>query len=133
MKLTYRGVDYEHNPLIVEATDSEISGKYRGGTTWKRNYPRHIPQPQSTAELKYRGVSYYVGDPLQVEFMVQCKQRTRTANAVEVGQHKKSGGELAQTHLSNIRQNLQRRLHLAKEKGDQDLIRLLEDEAKQLA
>ncbi|NMG09867.1 DUF4278 domain-containing protein [Brasilonema sp. UFV-L1] len=137
MKLTYRGVSYEHNPLTLEPTADEISGKYRGGT-WKHSYPRHIPQTQPTAELKYRGVSYYVGDPLQVEFMIRSKQHSDTVKAAqvrqpEVGQPEKKGGELAKTHLTNIRRNLEHRLLVATEKRDENLIRLLEDEARQIA
>ncbi|NJM73130.1 MAG: DUF4278 domain-containing protein [Scytonema sp. RU_4_4] len=137
MKLTYRGVSYEHNPLTLEPTTHEISGKYRGAT-WKHNYPRHIPQTQPTAELKYRGVSYYVGDPLQVEFIIRAKQHSDTVKTAqvrqpEVGQPEKTGGELTKTHLTNIRRNLERRLLIATEQGDQDLIRLLEDEAKHIA
>ncbi|BAZ21829.1 hypothetical protein NIES4073_27070 [Kalymmatonema gypsitolerans NIES-4073] len=132
MKLTYRGVDYEHNPLILEPTASEISGNYRGGT-WKRNYPRHIPQTQPTAELKYRGVSHYIGDPVQVEFMILSKQHSDATSAAHVGKPEKMGGELTETHLTNIRRNLERRLLAAREKGDQQLIRLLEDEARQIA
>lgn len=132
MKLTYRGVNYEPNPLTLEPTASEISGNYRGGT-WKRNYPRHIPQTQPTAELKYRGASYYIGDPLQVELMILSKKHSSAASAAQVGKPEKIGGELTETHLSNIRRNLERRLLAAREKGDQDLIRLLEDEARQIA
>ena len=132
MKLTYRGVNYEPNPLTLEPTANEISGNYRGGT-WKRNYPRHIPQTQPTAELKYRGVSHYIGDPLQVELMILCKKHSSAASAAQIGIPEKNGGELAETHLTNIRHNLERRLLAAREKGDQDLIRLLEDEARQIA
>ncbi|PLZ30745.1 hypothetical protein CBP27_22845, partial [Fischerella thermalis WC542] len=48
MKLTYRGVDYESNPLAVEMTPGEMGGKYRG-QQWRRHYPRHIPIPQPVA------------------------------------------------------------------------------------
>ncbi|MBW4633854.1 MAG: DUF4278 domain-containing protein [Iphinoe sp. HA4291-MV1] len=133
MKLIYRGVNYEHNPLTVEPTAaSEISGKYRGGT-WKHNYPRHIPQNQPTAELKYRGVSYYIGEPLQVELMIRSKQHSNAVKTAQVEQPKKIGGELTKTHITNIRRNLEHRLQVATEKGDQNLIRLLEDEARQIA
>ncbi|MGH8002211.1 MAG: DUF4278 domain-containing protein [Brasilonema sp.] len=137
MKLTYRGVSYEHNPLTLESSADEISGKYRGAT-WKHNYPRHIPQTQVTAELQYRGVSYYVGEPLQVEFMIRSKQHSDALIAAqvrqpEVRQPEKKGGELAKTHLTNIRRNLEHRLLIATEKGDENLIRLLENEARQIA
>ncbi|MCU0534327.1 MAG: DUF4278 domain-containing protein [Hydrococcus sp. Prado102] len=30
MKLTYRGVSYEYNPVVVETTTGQVGGKYRG-------------------------------------------------------------------------------------------------------
>jgi hypothetical protein len=131
MKLTYRGVDYERNPLAVEMTPGEIGGKYRGAS-WQRYYPRHIPVPQPVAELKYRGVSYCIGDPLDVEVMRQRKQYSANGTAATHGRREPSSQDLANTHLVHMRQNLEHRLQVAKEKGDQNLIRLLEDEARQL-
>ncbi|TFI54314.1 DUF4278 domain-containing protein [Mastigocladus laminosus UU774] len=128
MKLTYRGVDYESHPLAVETIPGEISGKYRG-QQWRRHYPRHIPTPQPVAELKYRGVAYCVGDPLDIEAMKLRRQpqAIATANTTQ-----KTGQELANTHLAHIRSNLEYRLQVARQKGDQTLIRLLEDEARQI-
>jgi uncharacterized protein (DUF1684 family) len=128
MKLTYRGVDYESHPLAVETIPGEISGKYRG-QQWRRHYPRHIPTPQPVAELKYRGVAYCVGDPLDIEAMQLRRQpqAIATANTTQ-----KTGQELANTHLAHIRSNLEYRLQVARQKGDQTLIRLLEDEARQI-
>jgi hypothetical protein len=128
MKLTYRGVDYESNPLAVELTPGEIGGNYRG-QQWKRHYPRHIPVPQPVAELKYRGVPYCVGDPLDVEAM-KLRRQPETVTSEKTGQ--KTGQELTNTHLNHIRRNLEHRLQVAREKGDQTLIRLLEDEARQI-
>ncbi|MFQ4142816.1 DUF4278 domain-containing protein [Chlorogloeopsis sp. ULAP02] len=132
MKLTYRGVDYEHNPLTVELTPEEIGGKYRGAT-WERRYPRHIPVPQPVAELKYRGVPYHIGDPLDVEAMMHRKQRTGSKTEATVTKRKKLTEDLARTHLVHIQRNLEHRLQVAKEQGNQHLIQLLEEEAKQLA
>jgi Domain of unknown function (DUF4278) len=132
MKLTYRGTHYEHNPLNPVLAVGETSGKYRG-VNWKHCYPRHIPQ-QPVAELKYRGVAYHVGDPVDVEMMVLSKQYTNdTTSAPKVCQVKKFGEELAKTHLNNICQDLERRLQVAKQKGDENLVRLLEEEARQIA
>ncbi|MUG99054.1 DUF4278 domain-containing protein [Scytonema sp. UIC 10036] len=132
MKLTYRGTHYEQNPLNPEVTAGETGGKYRG-QTWTRHYPRHIPQTQPIAELKYRGVAYSIGDPLDVELMVLSKQRSKDASVVESGSVKKCANEITKAHLTNIRRNLEHRLQVAREQGDQNLIRLLEDEAKQIA
>ncbi|KYC42163.1 hypothetical protein WA1_19430 [Scytonema hofmannii PCC 7110] len=132
MKLTYRGTHYEHSPLNPEVIAGETGGKYRG-KTWTQNYLRHIPQTQPVAELKYRGVAYSIGDPLDVELMMLSKQRSKDASVVESGSVKKCANEIAKAHLTNIRRNLEHRLQVAKENGDQNLIRLLEDEAKQIA
>jgi hypothetical protein len=132
MKLTYRGAHYEHNSLNPELTVGETGGKYRG-VNWKRCYPRHIPQ-QPVAELKYRGAAYHVGDPVDVELMMLSKQhKDNTVATAKICQVKQFGEELAKTHLTNIRQNLEHRLQVAKQKGDENLIRLLEDEARQIA
>ncbi|KAF3889880.1 MULTISPECIES: arginine synthesis PII-interacting regulator PirA [Nostocales] len=132
MKLTYRGTHYEHNPLNPEVTAGETRGKYRG-KAWTRHYPRHIPQTQPIAELKYRGVNYTIGDPLDVELMMLSKQRCKEASVVETGSVKKCANEIAKAHLTSIRRNLEHRLQVAREQGDENLIRLLEDEAKQIA
>ncbi|HAX79106.1 MAG TPA: hypothetical protein DCY88_25590 [Cyanobacteria bacterium UBA11372] len=57
MKLSYRGVNYELNPVYIEVNESEICGKYRGlpirMTSLSREYI-----PQSIPKLTYRGNSY---------------------------------------------------------------------------
>jgi hypothetical protein len=131
MKLSYRGNEYEYNPLPLEQTPEEIGGCYRGAK-WKSSYPRHIPVPQPAAQLKYRGVSYCVGDPLEVELKMLCRQQREAASKAVVNQSKKGSNELVNTHRSNIRRDLERRLQVAQEKGDQALVGLLEDEARQI-
>lgn len=57
MKLTYRGVSYDYNPPVVETTDGNIGGKYRG-LDWRF---RNLKKPfvvQPPVNLTYRGVSY---------------------------------------------------------------------------
>ena len=51
MKLTYRGVDYDYNPAVLDVTESEAVGQYRGQAT-KFSYVRHVPIPQPTELLK---------------------------------------------------------------------------------
>jgi hypothetical protein len=41
--------------------------------------------------------------------------------------------ELASSHLNNIRRSLEHRLRVAKAKGDDNLVQLLEAESKQMA
>ncbi|PSF37735.1 hypothetical protein C7H19_09310 [Aphanothece hegewaldii CCALA 016] len=57
MKLTYRGVSYDYNPPVVETTDGNIGGKYRG-LDWRF---RNLKKPfviQPIVKLTYRGVPY---------------------------------------------------------------------------
>ena len=137
MELTYRGVNYKPNPPALELTEGEIGGKYRGAN-WKHHYPRHIPVPQPMVDLKYRGVAYCTGDPVDVE-AVFLRRRYASAEASAtpeemstVGSRQRVMDKLTNTHLANIRQNLERRLQAAKAKGDRNLISLLEAEAKQI-
>jgi Domain of unknown function (DUF4278) len=57
MKLSYRGVNYELNPVYIEVTESEIIGKYRGLPTIMTSIPRETI-PQSIRKLTYRGNNY---------------------------------------------------------------------------
>lgn len=137
MNFTYRGVNYKPNPPALELTEGKIGGKYQGAN-WKDHYPRHIPVPQPQVDLKYRGVAYCTGDPIDVEAIrLQRRHTSAAASATKsatptVSSRQKVMDELSDTHLANIRQNLEHRLQVAKAKGDQNLIRLLEAEAEQL-
>lgn len=134
MKLTYRGVAYEYSPIPVEMTPDELDGKYRG-IPWRRYQPESVPMSQSFAQLKYRGVAYCIGDPQKIqdnEDAVSLQERY-AATTQKIYNPFKSRDELANAHLANIRKNLERRLQLAKQRGDTNLIDLLEEEAKQIA
>lgn len=134
MKLTYRGVAYEYSPISVEMTPGEIGGKYRG-IPWRRDRAESVPMSQSFAQLKYRGVAYCVGDPQKIqnkEDAISLQERY-AATTQKIYNPFKSKDELTKTHLANIRKNLERRLELARQRGDTNLINLLEEEAKQIA
>lgn len=57
MKLKYRGVNYEYNPTVVEATEAEVAGKYRG-LDWRFHNLKKPPIIQPALQLTYRGVKY---------------------------------------------------------------------------
>lgn len=137
MKLNYRGVSYEANPPTPELMEGEIGSKYRG-VNFKPHYPRHIPVTQPVIGLTYRGVDHCTGDPIDVEasLLRRCyaNEAISTDEAIPtVSSRQQALDELTTTHVVNIRQNLEHRLQVARAKGDQNLIRLLEAEAKQLA
>jgi Domain of unknown function (DUF4278) len=136
MRLTYRGVSYERQPLSLEVTEGEIGGQYRG-QTWRHHYPRHIPnlKPKPYV-LQYRGVAYCTQPTLLPGPRIGCH-----TESVSRQEFKKSierlfqpvVDEAQQIHLENIRRRLEHRLQVAKIKGDETLIHQLEEESRQLA
>lgn len=56
IKLSYRGVNYEHKSAEVKLTGDEIKGKYRG-QVWKSPIVEEPTIIKPTFTLKYRGAS----------------------------------------------------------------------------
>jgi hypothetical protein len=131
MKLSYRGVNYEYQPLTLEVTEGEILGKYRG-VNWRCHTLNEIPIPQPDRVLKYRGVAYHPNQDVEAcQTAIAQSSRPRaikTATASEVVTRK----ALEEVHRENLRRNLERRLQAARERGDQNLVNLLEAESRQL-
>ncbi|MDB9312057.1 DUF4278 domain-containing protein [Spirulina sp. CS-785/01] len=135
MELSYRGVRYNREPLSLEVSEGELlTGKYRG-QQYHRQFPRHIPVLKEKPTLKYRGVAYKSCPIIQTEATLQTQLAAITASANKVQSKSRSSvvPTATSTHLDNLRQNLERRLQVAKERGDEQLVRLLEEESKQLA
>lgn len=133
MKLSYRGINYEKELPILEMNDGEIGGKYRG-QNWRERYPRHIPQLQPKLYRQYRGVAYSTR-PIAKAGEVFIPQWYASEDSCSVSMQKPAkivANQISKTHLENIRQNLERRLQVAKANGDENLIDLLEKEFQQL-
>ncbi|MFW6358244.1 MAG: DUF4278 domain-containing protein [Chroococcales cyanobacterium] len=131
MKFNYRGVGYDREPLKLETVEGEVVGKYRGQPV-RQHYPRHIPTPQPKLYLQYRGVAYSKR-PIPQDMTVE-KQLAAITKSCKIDQRSKSvTNDLAEIHLNNIRRNLERRLLVAKAKGNEDLVELLEKECDELA
>ena len=96
--------------------------------------PGHIPVPEQAYNLKYRGVEYNTKRTQEAEVVVAKKvvepvlaiapSRTKACTAVP---------DIAKVHRANLCNILDRRLQIAKAKGDERLLRLLESEAAQMA
>lgn len=57
MKLLFRGNRYDYQPVILESSDQEIEGTYRG-VHWKSHpYEKSRHQPK-IKEMIYRGIHY---------------------------------------------------------------------------
>lgn len=141
MKLSYRGVSYDYDPPTLEVTEGEILGKYRG-QIWRKHTGQNAPL-QPIVELKYRGVSYYTDRFGGVNTALKPQPKVATSEVVPTAQpiqavatptaQRRSKQEWLQTHRNNLRQNLEHRLQVAKERGDQALVSQLENELQYIA
>ncbi|WP_421658783.1 DUF4278 domain-containing protein [Leptothermofonsia sp. ETS-13] len=131
MKLSYRGVNYEYQPLTLEVTENEILGKYRG-VNWRCHTLNEMPVPQADRVLKYRGVAYHTNrnvETCQADSTQSARPRAIKPVAASAVVTRKA---IEETHRENLRRNLERRLQAARERGDQNLVNLLEAESRQL-
>jgi hypothetical protein len=128
MKLTYRGVSYNYNPPQTNVVKGEVMGTYRGNV-WHA-HPLVAPVPLPAAHnLKYRGVAYNTRPDL-----VMTPVGAPAQPVVAIANRSKSFLSAVTTaHHDAILRNVERRLQLAKAKGDDRLIHLLEDELRQVA
>jgi len=128
MKLVYRGVHYERPPAVLDVTEGEIGGKYRG-LAWRYQYPRHIPQLQPKTHLNYRGVRYSTAPVVEAQ-----SPRERAQAAAPQRQPQPAATEAtSQAHWEALRRNWERRLQVAQASGNDRLVRMLERESEQLA
>ncbi|ASC69170.1 uncharacterized protein XM38_000960 [Halomicronema hongdechloris C2206] len=137
MKLCYRGVEYDYNPPMLEVTDEELQGCYRGRSL-RFSYVRHIPIPQPVAEMTYRGIPYRTNSNGQVEPAATKPKSSLTLNLTSPMANPMAKArrqllrEAASAHRDNIQRSLQHRLEVARAQGNQALIQQLEDEMHQL-
>ncbi|HHP7231254.1 MAG TPA: DUF4278 domain-containing protein [Xenococcaceae cyanobacterium] len=57
MKLSYRGIDYHQNPVVVSSNQFKAFGKYRGATV-ELHKSSSIALNQHRNPLTYRGAIY---------------------------------------------------------------------------
>jgi len=122
MKLTYRGANYEYDIPTVDMLEGEVAGKYRG-LNWNYRYPRHIPVPK-----KYGGISSTTKRDFQA-----LENVAAVHTAYSTVESSPTFADVAQVHRMHICNILDRRKQVAKAKGDERLMRLLEIEWKQMA
>jgi len=135
MKLFYRGVNYDRVLPAIKTVKGEVMGKYRGAP-WSQQVLESIPVVQPVHNLKYRGVEYRSGetDGAKTAVTVQSRNTSPTRRVLSTSELRHlSVLEIAQIHHNNIRQRLEHRLQVAKAKGDENLVRLLEVEQQQIA
>ncbi|MGK7944969.1 MAG: DUF4278 domain-containing protein [Microcystaceae cyanobacterium] len=130
MKLSYRGTSYERDQMPLEIQEGDIAGKYRG-QEWRYHYPKHIPQSPPKLYRQYRGVAYSTRPLSETETADYVKAYTAKTCSVPCPRIIVEN-QVSQIHLENMRRNLERRLQIAKAKGDEDLVKLLQKESEQL-
>lgn len=136
MRLTYRGINYKPEMMPLEAKEGEVAGKYRG-KPWHYHYPRHMPPLNPKLWLQYRGVPYSKHPVVHTSFLPELPIPAVTANGElpsppYFASQNQGMEEAEQAHLESIRQNLQHRLSVAREKGNEQLVSMLEKEYQEL-
>lgn len=132
MKLSYRGVGYEYEPLTLEVTEGEILGKYRGAN-WRCHTLKEMSVPRPDVELSYRGVAYNPNRRIEAcQTAIAHSDKPRAIKPISATSTLAAKKALEATHRENLRRNLERRLQAARERGDQQLVTLLEAESRQL-
>ena len=140
MKLTYRGVEYDHNPPMLEVSESDILCNYRG-REHRYTYVRHVPFPQPQAELTYRGSTYQTNRHGQRQAVTQANHKSvfsvfqsKLAELTPLmDERRQLLRESAQSHSASIQRSLNHRIAVAREQGNMSLLKQLEDEMRQMA
>ncbi|MEO0350188.1 MAG: DUF4278 domain-containing protein [Cyanobacteria bacterium P01_A01_bin.15] len=140
MKLTYRGVEYDHNPPMLEVSESDILCNYRG-REHRYTYVRHVPFPQPQAELTYRGSTYQTNRHGQRQTVAQTNHKSvfsvfqsKLAELTPLmDERRQLLREAAESHSANIQRSLHHRIAVAREQGNMPLLKQLEDEMRQIA
>ncbi|MGF1602365.1 MAG: DUF4278 domain-containing protein [Thermosynechococcaceae cyanobacterium] len=130
MNLCYRGVSYRATATALTATNLEVIGRYRGQTCRRSHFDIAVVHPRVT--LKYRGVTYMPGVSMSDRPIGLAGLEGQSSGRLPVfGEHVQS--ELEKVHSRSIQNNLERRLSIARNQGNQTLVHLLEKEQEQLA
>lgn len=137
MKLCYRGVSYDYTPPMLEVSESEILGQYRGRSL-KFSYVKHVPFPQPKADLAFRGALYRTDTYGRVESASNTQNAVHRSKFTPVfdsmaAARRQLLQESAAVHQESIRRSLEHRLEVAQTQGDEELMHQLEDELHQIA
>lgn len=116
LNLKYRGATYSYNPAQAIADTVPVTLSYRG----VHYQPIHQPAIASDALLKYRGTSYKPGLSEQLTEAIAPQTVSRRA-------------EVTSIHQQSLLKNVQRRIEIAQERGDDSLLVLLLAERDQIA
>jgi len=133
MKFSHRGANYDDALSMLEVTEREIGNMSRGQKR-EFTYVRHIPEPLPLRNRQFRSVTYCTAQPTASESTVATPRVITVSDRTSLTCKKRELlDELMNSHLQNIQRSLEHRLQVARAKGDQKLVQLLEAESKQMA
>ena len=120
MKFSYRGVNDQETPAMLEITERQICRMSQGQKREFR-YVRHIPEPLPMTKQHFRSCvdDTTLAAPVPDQTLPRCDK----FEALD---------ELMHSHLRNIQRSLEHRIQVAKSSGDKNLVRLLEAESRQM-
>lgn len=123
MRLSYRGVGYEDTPPTIELTEGEIQGKCHGAS-WKCYTVAEIRIPQAPQRSGSQNSAYSQRDHSQIE-------RTELSQTLPVYSTFNVLQQLKRIHSANVYRSLEHRMQVAKDRGDYQLLRVLESELRE--
>lgn len=125
MKSRSHCAGYRKKKFPLEIIETEIADSHS-----KPKLPRHISQMESTSHRggANLGKIDYIPRICQID-----PYRAKIVNlAVDILKYQLGDRQVKQKHLANVRCDLERRLQVAKARGNQQLINILNEEFKQL-
>ncbi|NJR64140.1 MAG: DUF4278 domain-containing protein [Leptolyngbyaceae cyanobacterium CRU_2_3] len=131
----YRGAEYNLEPTSPpEQHQADRTAQYRGQTYQVADENASVPQP--VMGMIYRGVSYRTS-PSNGSTVIRSKEDARSVKPTPIQTQLSSlagprPGGSAELHRRNLLQSLQRRLAIAKAKGDRYLMLQLQEELEVL-
>ena len=128
MQTSYRGVNFQSSAPTLEVAENEMASRYRGESL-NFSYVRHIPLPPAIPNPMNRLVTE---SSTTSPFATPGKREVIDEAYYAPQVSEKILHEVSAIHQENIRRNLERRLEVAKARGDQSLIRQLQVESQQL-
>ena len=126
MKISSCSFNHQYSSPTIEITESEITS-HNGRQAWKPNYPRHLNNRESQF---HRSPGTIFHDRLAKP--KTCHISCNKTEAFNILKYQLKDQEVQKVHLENVRRNLNHRLQKAKDRGDQELINLLNQESQQL-
>jgi len=131
VKLSERGAGYQDEPIEM---NEKVPGEYPGQDCPLWCYPRHMPVPPGPIDRKCRGIASSTHQTAEPEFAdLNVKPVVKERDTLMSTAKHSVKQEVAKTHRTNILENLEHRLQVARSRGDQELIRQLEKEKEQIS